>query len=52
MKIMITKADKPLRKIRSLTKVQSFLNKRQMKAKFMKWIDQTNFLISLCERVE
>ena len=51
IKLWIERSMKRLRKVRGFAKVLKFKNKKMVQKRFITWIDQTNFLISLDERI-
>ena len=52
MRSWIERADKRLRKVRALLNLNHMKNKRILAKRFGTWVDETNFLITLEQRVD
>ena len=52
MRSWIERADKRLRKVRALLNLKHMKNKRILAKRFGTWVDETNFLITLEQRVD
>lgn len=47
LKVWMKRAEKPLRKVRGIQKLKALKIKRLQKKRFITWVDETNFLITL-----